>query len=507
MASFVRALARPRTAFFYLVGREFQLGAGREGTASDRPHDRSARPPAPPGRPRSAPASGCLAWFINGVRRGDAGRGGPLLVRRARGRAALRRPARPRRGSRSGTRLQSSAYAFLPSRLAIPTPRLRSRSLRPPRPRRRSTGWRRCESAPDGPILRGARGVAGSGSRGPGAPSSPTGLRSPRRRRRHRLRQGARRPRRAGRAASSSSLLGGRIRGDARDAPRSTHATRQLLSSPRRIGSGPLGTGMLLAMLGLAILWLDPAPLSPSSGCGGAAATTSRHMGYFDAVFGDWVALGAAFVLGLRGAARRDGARAPPSARGRASPAPPSSPRPTCPLSLPLHRPRAARRSPRSSRATTDSSAPTLCAGSRLRVESVGGERVPRSGAGPSRRVVPLGHVARRPFLAARGGRRPRPRAGHHSSSDHIAKAIGWFALFALPGALVLMLATRRVGGMGNPRAVPSRYLSRPPGASSRDPRAEASAPEHAEAEADWKALQDDERTAGHARGLPRVAP
>ena len=43
---------------------------------------------------------------------------------------------------------------------------------------------------------------------------------------------------------------------------------------------------------------------------------------------------------------------------------------------------------------------------------------------------------------------------GHHSS-DHIAKAIGWFALFAFPGAWLLMRTTRGRGGMGTPEAIP----------------------------------------------------
>jgi STE24 endopeptidase len=47
---------------------------------------------------------------------------------------------------------------------------------------------------------------------------------------------------------------------------------------------------------------------------------------------------------------------------------------------------------------------------------------------------------------------------GHHSS-DHVPKAIGWFTLFALPGAFVLMLATRGRGGIGDPAAIPLALL------------------------------------------------
>ena len=77
-----------------------------------------------------------------------------------------------------------------------------------------------------------------------------------------------------------------------------------------------------------------------------------------------------------------------------------------------------------------------------------------------------------------------------HLQHDHIAKSIGWSALFALPAAFVVMLLTRRwEGGLGNPAAVPTallvvivlQLLASPltSGASRRY-----------EAEADWAALE-----------------
>ena len=47
---------------------------------------------------------------------------------------------------------------------------------------------------------------------------------------------------------------------------------------------------------------------------------------------------------------------------------------------------------------------------------------------------------------------------GHHSS-NHIPKGLAWFALFALPGAWILMRATRRRGGMGEAAAIPLALL------------------------------------------------
>ncbi len=89
-----------------------------------------------------------------------------------------------------------------------------------------------------------------------------------------------------------------------------------------------------------------------------------------------------------------------------------------------------------------------------------------------------------------------------HHSSDHIAKAIGWFALFALPGALLLMLATRRHGGMGDPRAVPLALLVAAAWTLVTMP-AQNLVSRRDEAEADWKALQAT-RDPAAARGLFR---
>ena len=88
---------------------------------------------------------------------------------------------------------------------------------------------------------------------------------------------------------------------------------------------------------------------------------------------------------------------------------------------------------------------------------------------------------------------------GHHSS-DHIPKALAWFALFALPGAWVLMRATRRRGGMGEAAAVPLALLVVAVIQLALAP-AQAWISRRMEAEADWKALQTT-RDPAAARGL-----
>ena len=46
-----------------------------------------------------------------------------------------------------------------------------------------------------------------------------------------------------------------------------------------------------------------------------------------------------------------------------------------------------------------------------------------------------------------------------HHSRNHILEGIAWYALFALPGAWLIAVATRRRGGMRSPEAVPLSLL------------------------------------------------
>jgi STE24 endopeptidase len=76
-----------------------------------------------------------------------------------------------------------------------------------------------------------------------------------------------------------------------------------------------------------------------------------------------------------------------------------------------------------------------------------------------------------------------------HVSRDDVLKSVGWFALFALPTALAIAVATRRRGGMARPEAVPVALLvlivlqlAAGPLENIRSRRVEA--------QADWSALQ-----------------
>ena len=270
--------------------------------------------------------------------------------------------------------------------------------------------------------------------------------------------------------------------------------------------AGPLGTGMLLGMLGLAILWLTQLPFTVV-GLWWSRRHDVSHMGYFEAVFGDWVALGATFIsvcvalLIVMGLARRVGSWwwIPGAAVFTAIAAVGVFVGPY--LYTGLERPDDAglvARYDRLQRAEGLHGIP-------LRVESVSEETSQANafafGVGPSRRVVVWDTLLDGRFSPSEVDVVLAHELGHHSG-DHIAKAIGWFAIFALPGALVLMLATRRRGGMGDPRAVPLALLVAAAWTLVTTP-AQNVVSRRAEAEGDWKALQTT-RDPEAARGLFR---
>ena len=90
---------------------------------------------------------------------------------------------------------------------------------------------------------------------------------------------------------------------------------------------------------------------------------------------------------------------------------------------------------------------------------------------------------------------------GHHSR-NHLPKSIAWYALFALPGAFLIAWATRRRGGMREPAAVPLallvlvvlQVLALP---------VQNAITRNLEAEADWVSLETDPR---RPIGAPSVA-
>lgn len=232
----------------------------------------------------------------------------------------------------------------------------------------------------------------------------------------------------------------------------------------RESAAGPIGTGMLLAMLGLGLVWLLQLPF------GLAELWWQRRHGitkasYGELVLGGWFGLGGEFlficlaILIVVGLARAIGDWwwLPGSVAFIG-------------LALlfafvypylstgekPLANPELAARARSYERELGLGDIP-------IRVQDVSGETtVPNAeamGLGPSRRVVLWSTIVRPPFTLEQQEVVVAHELGHHAR-NHIWKSVGWYALFAIPGAFVISRVTRRRGGMRNPEAVPLGLLT-----------------------------------------------
>jgi STE24 endopeptidase len=126
-----------------------------------------------------------------------------------------------------------------------------------------------------------------------------------------------------------------------------------------------------------------------------------------------------------------------------------------------------------------------------IKVQDVSGETtLPNAeavGLGPTRRVILWSTILRRPFTLDEQRVVVAHELGHHDR-NHLWKSVGWYALFALPGAFVIALVTRRRGGMRNPEAVPLGLLTFIVLSLIATPLLNVIT-RHMEAEADWVAL------------------
>jgi len=97
-----------------------------------------------------------------------------------------------------------------------------------------------------------------------------------------------------------------------------------------------------------------------------------------------------------------------------------------------------------------------------IKVQDVGGETTAPNaeavGLGPTRRVILWSTILRRPFTLDEQQVVVAHELGHHARK-HIFKGVAWYALFAIPGAFLISRITRRRGGMRNPEAVPLGLL------------------------------------------------
>lgn len=231
----------------------------------------------------------------------------------------------------------------------------------------------------------------------------------------------------------------------------------------RESAAGPLGTGMLLGMLGFGLLWLAEVPLTAFELWWDRRHGLS-HESYVHALFGGWIALGFEFVLlcaalaVVMGLARLVGdwwwLLAVPVFVGLLTLDAFVGPYlvHTRPVTDPALEATIANLEKRSDAGHVP-----------VRIQDVSTQtslpNAETEGLGPSRRVVVWNTLLDGRFSPAE----VRVVIAHelgHAKRNHIWKSIAWFALFALPGAFIVSRVTRRRGGMGEPAAVPLALLT-----------------------------------------------
>lgn len=230
----------------------------------------------------------------------------------------------------------------------------------------------------------------------------------------------------------------------------------------RESAAGRIGTGMLLGMIGLALVWLSQIPFRL------AAVWWSRRYdqtdsGYVETLFSNWLELGAEFlaicfalavVMALAGRfPRRWWIAAAPVfvAIGAAF----TFAFPFLVQTEPLDRP--ALEADAKAYASAQGIEPVPVA-----VEDVSDfTKTPNAyavGLGPTRTVVFWSTLLDGRFRAGELRVVLAHELAHHSRR-HLLEGIAWYALFALPGAWLIAVATRRRGGMAQPAAVPVSLL------------------------------------------------
>ncbi|MDX6438226.1 MAG: endopeptidase [Gaiellaceae bacterium] len=256
--------------------------------------------------------------------------------------------------------------------------------------------------------------------------------------------------------------------------------------------AGRIGTGMLLGMIGLALVWLSQVPFRLAE-VWWDRRYDQTDSGYLETLFANWFQLGAEFlfisfalvvVMALAGAfPRRWWLGAAPFFVGLAT---------LFGFIYPYLTPTEPLRRTDLIEAGREYAAKQGIEPVPLKVEDVtdftSAPNAYAVGFGPSKRIVFWNTLLDGSFSDDEVKTVLAHELGHHSSG-HLIEGIEWYALFALPGAWLIAVATRRRGGMGNPAAVPLSLLvivvldllSLPVyNLISR----------HMEAEADWKALE-----------------
>ena len=269
----------------------------------------------------------------------------------------------------------------------------------------------------------------------------------------------------------------------------------------RESAAGRIGTGMLLGMLGLAILWLVQTPFGLLDHWWQRRHDVSE-LGYGDWLILNWLALGGEFlficlalliVMGLAGLFRFWW-WIPGGAVFVALVALFTF---VSPYMIPAQEEPPPWVVDEANQLAAEQGWPEIPVRVQV-VESWEAPNAAATGLGPTRRVILWDTM-----LFAFSEDEIRVVLGHelgHHSANHLWKNIGWYALFAFPGALAIALITRRRGGMREPLAVPLALLVFVVLGTLALPLQNAIT-RHMEEEADWIALETTQDPDG-ARNL-----
>ena len=226
--------------------------------------------------------------------------------------------------------------------------------------------------------------------------------------------------------------------------------------------AGRVGTGMLLAMIGLAFVWLSQVPFRLAE-VWWQRRYDQTESGYLETLFENWFELGAEFlfvclalvvVMALAGRfPRRWWLGAAPVFVGLAV---------VFSFIYPYLTPTEPLRRADLVAAGREYAAQQGIEPVALRVEDVtdftSAPNAYAVGLGPTKRIVLWNTLLDGSFSTDEVKVILAHELGHHSRG-HLVKGIEWYALFALPGVWLIAVATRRRGGMGNPAAVPLALL------------------------------------------------
>lgn len=226
--------------------------------------------------------------------------------------------------------------------------------------------------------------------------------------------------------------------------------------------AGRIGTGMMLGMIGLALVWLSQVPFRVAE-VWWDRRYDQTDAGYVETLFSNWLELGAEFlfisfalvvVMALAGRfPRRWWIVAAPFFVGLAALF--SFVFPYLSSTEPL----------RDAALQADARRYAKAQGiDPVEVEQedvsdfTSAPNAYAAGLGPSRRIVFWNTLLDGSFPDDQVRTVLAHELGHHSR-DHLREGLAWYALFALPGAWLIAVATRRRGGMARPAAVPLSLL------------------------------------------------